>query len=356
MKISWLACFAAGFIALAGTPAFAGDRDSGPSWIDTEDFATLPDGVRYPEGLTADPATGDVYVGTFDSAGTNNKLLRFSRNGRLIAQKDFGAQSMLGLGFAAGKVYILNFGASKLQRIAANFGPATALEDVAAIPNVDGAPPPRTVANPDGSSDTITFESSHFPAPNGMVFDGAGNLYVSDSFQGAIYRISQATTCATPCAVATVAHDALLGTAGFPPFGANGLAFSADERTLYIANTGDNRVLAMDMASSAITVFAESVHGADGLLFENGRLWVAANQADELVALDARGRVTIRAGEFDGIRRDGTPRGLLFPASMVVVGGWMYVTNLALPLTPAVGDEPEEDVARWTVSRLRVPH
>jgi hypothetical protein len=33
----------------------------------------------------------------------------------------------------------------------------------------------------------------------------------------------------------------------------------------------------------------------------------------------------------------------------------MYVTNLALPLTGAAGDEPEEDVKRWTVSRIRVP-
>ncbi len=32
----------------------------------------------------------------------------------------------------------------------------------------------------------------------------------------------------------------------------------------------------------------------------------------------------------------------------------MYVTNLALPLTPMVGDEPEEDVTRWTVSRFRL--
>jgi hypothetical protein len=28
------------------------------------------------------------------------------------------------------------------------------------------------------------------------------------------------------------------------------------------------------------------------------------------------------------------------------------VTNLALPLTPAVGDEPEEDVTTYTVSRI----
>lgn len=40
---------------------------------------------------------------------------------------------------------------------------------------------------------------------------------------------------------------------------------------------------------------------------------------------------------------------------MVIVDGWMYVTNLALPLTPAVGDEPEEDVTRWNVVRFRVP-
>jgi hypothetical protein len=74
------------------------------------------------------------------------------------------------------------------------------------------------------------------------------------------------------------------------------------------------------------------------------------------VALDANGRQVIRAGEFEGIRGDGTPRGLLFPASLTAVRGWMYVANLALPLTPMVGDEPEEDVTRWTVSRFPIPH
>lgn len=184
---------------------------------------------------------------------------------------------------------------------------------MAQIPS-SGSPGSRTTGNPDGSSDTITFGSNAFPAPNAMVFDGAGNLYISDSFQGSIYRVANATTCATPtCPVETISQDPLLATAGFPPFGAN------------------------------------------GLLFEHGRLWVAANQADQVVALNERGRVIAKAGEFEGFRRDGTPRGLLFPASMVIVDGWMYVANLALPLTPMAGDEPEEDVTRWTVSRFRVP-
>ena len=40
---------------------------------------------------------------------------------------------------------------------------------------------------------------------------------------------------------------------------------------------------------------------------------------------------------------------------MVIVGDDMFVTNLALPLTPPTGDEPEEDVTRWTISRIRLP-
>ena len=350
MKRFLVACLMAGAFAMGSGIAFADDREDG----DVQDFATLPAGVRYPEGITANPATGDIFVATFDFGPNANKLMRFDRRGNLTAMRDFGGTPMLGLGFAGGKVYILNVGLSKLQRIVANFGSTTAVEDVATFPAI-GAPGPRTTGNPDGSTDLITFGSSKFPGPNAMVFDRAGNLYVSDSFQGAIYRIAAAASCATPCEVKVVKQDPLLATAGFPPFGANGLALNGDETALFIANTGDNRVLKHTFAGDVLSVLAESVHGADGLLFENGRLWVAANQGDELVALNSLGRPIIRMGGFEGIRRDGTPRGLLFPASMVIVGDWMYVTNLALPLTAAVGDEPEEDVTRWNVVRLRVP-
>jgi hypothetical protein len=84
-----------------------------------------------------------------------------------------------------------------------------------------------------------------------------------------------------------------------------------------------------------------------------GRLWVCANQADEIVGLSATGRVIAKLGNFFGINEDGTPRGLLFPASNVIVGDDMFVTNLAIHLRD--GDEPEADVRRWTISRLRVP-
>ena len=319
-------------------------------------FATLPDGVRYPEGITANPATGDIFVATFDFGPNANKLLRFSKNGHLSASKDFGPTPLLGLEFdsAHGKVYILNFGASTVQRMSANFDSSTAVETVASIPSI-GAPGPRTVGNPDGSNDTITFGSGGFPAPNAVTLARNGALYVSDSFQGAIYRIDNAATCATPCVVTTVAHDPLLATAGFPPFGANGIALDSSETALFIANTGDNRILKMDLASKAISVFAESIHGADGIAFDDsGRLWVAANQGDQIIALNESGRVIAKFGEFQGINRDGTPNGLLFPASLAIVGDWVYVTNLALPLV-GNGAEWESDVTRWTIARIKMP-
>ncbi len=324
---------------------------------DVDTFAVLPDGVRHPEGITANPANGDIYVATFDFGPNPNKLLRFAQNGDLVAQRDFGATPLLGLGFdsARDQVYILNFGASKLQRIPAAFDSTTPIEDVATLPGI-GAPANRTEGNPDGSSDTIIFGSNSFPAPNAMEFDKRGNLFVSDSFQGAIFRIQHVRTCATPCFVETFVQDPLLATAGFPPFGANGLAFNKNESALFIANTGDDRVLKLDMASKAITVFAESLNGADGIVFDDqGRLWVATNQADEVVALNANGKIIVKLGEFRGINFDGTPDGLLFPASPVIVGDEIFVTNLAIALTPAVGDEPEEEVTRWTVSRMTLP-
>ena len=301
---------------------------------DVNTFAVLPDGVRFPEGITANPANGDIYVGTFDFGPNHNKLLRYDRHGRLLAQLDFGGTPLLGLGFDSerNKVYILNFGTASVQRVPAAFNANTK---------------PEVVATADGAGHAL----------NALEFDSKGNLYVSDSFQGVIFRIENVRDCNTPCAISPFVQDDLLKTTGFPPFGANGLALS--ETLLFVANTGDDRVLKIDTDSKKVTVFTQSINGADGIVFDrNGLLWVAANQADEVVALNDKGRVVAKLGEFRGINRNGTPDGLLFPASPVIVGNDIFVTNLAIFLTnpDLVGDEPEEDVRRWTISRMKLPH
>ncbi len=354
------------FVSLGAVTASALAQDRLVIQRDVVTFAVLPDGVRFPEGITANPANGDIYVGTFDG-GNQNKLLRFNRHGHLIASRDFGITPLLGLEFdrANKKVYVLNVGDftgvpgldSKIQRIAADFNSTTPIENVAVIPPI-GAPDQRKVVKGDKSVDTVTF-GDNARVPNAMVFDSHGNLYVSDSFQGAIFELPNVAGCSKNCNVETFGHDPLLATPGFPPFGANGLAFNGDESALFIANTGDDRVLRLETVSGLrkVTVFAESLNGADGLVFDNesGLLWVCTNQADEVVALNANGKVVAKLGEFRGIKRDGTPDGLLFPASPVIVGDEIFVTNLAIPLTDAKGDEPEEDVTRWTISRMKLP-
>jgi len=365
MKNILKACVPLLFVGIAaGTGTAIADGDhSRPLLIDrdVDTFTVLPEGVKFPEGITANPKNGDIYVGTFEG-GAQNKLLRFNRRGRLVASRDFGPAPLLGLEFDRHdkKVYVTVVGdfvgsGSRIQRIAANFDGATTIEEVSEIPTV-GAPNPRMVGNPDGTSDTITF-GAIARVPNAMVFDNYGNLYISDSFQGAIFKISNPAGCTLPCNVDLVIHDPLLATAGFPPFGANGLALSRDEKMLFIANTGDDRILKLDLTSKAVSVFAESINGADGVALDRrGRLWVAANQADEVVALNENGKIVAKLGEFRGIRGNGTPIGLLFPASLVIVDDEIFVTNLALPLTTGTtGDEPEEEVTRFTISKMKLP-
>lgn len=343
-------------LALSVLPAVA---EPDVVYDQVKSFANLPEGIRNPEGLAVNPINGEVYVGTFDArlpeTLRNNQLLRYSADGKLLAQRSFGPTPLTGIEFREDHVYILNFGGSKLQRITANFTSSSSVEDLLTFTSLTPpAPPPRHVNNLDGSQDLITYGSNGMPAPNGMVFDKDDNLYISDSFQGAIYRVANATSCG-PCTLTTIARDPLFATTSVLPFGANGLAFNTAETILYINNAGDGRVLRMQMPNGPITVVAESVFGADGLLFNDGYLWVASNQSDAMVALDEKGRVRARIGQFLGIGADGAPKGLLFPSGGAVQGNRMIVANLAFPLTPSPGDEWEEEVTRWNLVSFEIP-
>ena len=358
----------AGFLmSLPGIGHAASPPNVGPS---TKVFAFFPEGASLPEGITANPANGDIYVSSF-AGGVADKLLRYTSGGTLVSSIDPGPAPVLGIFYEPGTdmIYMAVVGAfvgeaSRIQRIAADLDPAT-LEDVADIPAI-GAPDDLDVGNPDGSTDVITF-GNNIPLPNDLVINGAGDLYVSDSFQGAIFRVNDAIGCVYPsCIVDTVAHDGRLATTGFPPFGANGVALNDDESVLFVANTGDDRILKLDLFPvpddpddpdyvDPLTPFAESVNGADGIAFDDdGLLWVAANQADRLVALNSAGKPVAELGGFGGIAEDGSPRGLLFPASLAILGDKIFVTNLALPLNGVTGDEWEEEVTRYTISRANI--
>jgi sugar lactone lactonase YvrE len=293
-------------------------------------FATLPKpGPGFPEGIAAD-AAGRIYVATFDFS-TDNVIYVFERNGHVATTISLPGAVPLGMEFdGAGNLYVANFGGGNILKFTPPFN--------------SGSVPAQTFPVCGGPSAGCGL--------NAITFDAAGDLYVSDSFGGNVFKLDLPSGAVTPF----VSNDLLKpGNHGFPPFGANGLAFDASGAHLYIANTADDRILKYAVGTGVLTIFAESVNGADGIAFDSsGRLWVAANQADELVALNSNGRPVERRGSFEGVGKDGAAKGLLFPASIVISRGNIYITNLALPLTPAEGDEPEEDVDTYTVSRIHL--
>ena len=294
-------------------------------------FATLPAGPGHPEGIAADSA-GRIFVATFDFVQPN-VIHIFDRNGHLDATISLPAGVLpLGLEFQAGKLYVANFSGGSILRYSPPFN--------------SGSVPDRDFPVCGGAGAGCGL--------NAITFDKSGDLYVSDSFGGNVFKLDLPAGT-----VSTFVTDEQLrpGSHGFPPFGANGLAFDRGEVNLYVANTADDRILKVNVATRAVTSFAESINGADGILFDSkGRLWVAANQGDHVVALNANGRVIEQVGAFEGIGNDGAAKGLIFPASIVISGGFVYVTNAALALTANIGDEPEEDVTTFTVSRFRLPN
>ena len=62
-------------------------------------------------------------------------------------------------------------------------------------------------------------------------------------------------------------------------------------------------------------MFTNSLNGCDGIRLDSSdNIWVAANQADEIVVVDPTGKAIAKLGDFDGVNH-GMTNGLLFPAS-----------------------------------------
>jgi sugar lactone lactonase YvrE len=308
---------------------------------EVERFATLPAGNSNPEGITAD-RHGNLYVTTFDTGRATGvgRLFVFNRHGELRRAVDIADSSafLLDLAFhpKTGKLLVIDFGKARVVEVNSRTGEAAVFTTI----------PDLSPSDPNAG-----------PGPNVLTFDKDGNVYISDSFQGIIWRTGPAGGAPTQWAAST-----LLAPNGVPPFGANGLAFNKAGDTLFVANTSTDQIIKIPVATRIPEVFVNSVNGADGLIIDkHDNLWICANQADEIAVLEpTQGRVIAKLGDFNGLSRSGAPRGLLFPASLVRVGDWLYVTNLSLNLRAAVGptfaavDSPwAADVKRHTIARLK---
>ncbi len=325
--ISRAALFLVACFALVPLDAAAWDRGR------VERFASLPEGSPNPEGIN-----GDVYVPGFAPTAPSGpgKLFVFDEDGDLLRALNVTGSSPALLGLAFHPTNRLPNG--RRQLLVIDFGAGNVL-------SVD----PMTGA-------ATVFAGIIGGGLNALTFDAKGNVYISDSFRGIVWR----TKPAGGDAVAWAKDDLLL-TTGFPPFGANGLDFNHDESSLFVANTGNDSIVRIpvvkDVAQKAV-VFTNSINGADGLFVDqHDNVWVCANQSDEIVMTDKTGKVIAKLGDFDGVR-NGSPVGLLFPASLVRHGDWIYITNLSLDLRPIAGQQSVDsqwaaEVKRHTIARIR---
>jgi DNA-binding beta-propeller fold protein YncE len=318
IKLLMLACF---FLLTFNAAAWERGK--------VERFATLPAGSPHPEGIAVDSRNGDVYVTGFMPTQPTGpgKVFVFDREGDLkrTLLVTGSSNALLGIDFhpKSHELLVVDFGGGKVLRV-----------------------------NP------FSGASSVFTAPvgamglNALGFDNAGNVYISDSFRGTIWRTGEGGGAAEDWVTSP-----LLTTTGFPPFGANGLDFSSDG-SLFVANTGNDTVLRVNTATKVVDPFTNSINGADGLFVDkHDNIWVCANQSDEIVVVDKTGKAISKLGDFNGVR-NGSPVGLLFPASLARHGDWIYITNLSLDtrtigLPQSVDSQWAAQVKRHTISRIR---
>jgi len=149
--------------------------------------------------------------------------------------------------------------------------------------------------------------------PNALAFDQRGNLYVSDSYvfgsippQGAIWRIPS-----NGVAEIWLQDSALLGglggIPGYPPLGANGIAFH--HNGLYIANTERSLVshvpILPDGSPGVPTIVHESqnLFMIDGIALDvHGMIYAALIGQDRIVTVDPEtGTVNEIAGASDDV-------------------------------------------------------
>lgn len=291
-------------------PAYAWDRSTATT------FATLPQGSAHVEGITTD-SKGNFYVVTWDyeRPGQLGHMIVFSPEGKFQRRVEIeGSSNRLGdISFQAetGNLLVVDYGGKQVLKV----DPMTGASSVfISVPGEKPVPPtPRTA----------------WAAPNGMTFDKKGNIYLADSFQGTVWKTGPTGGAATPWL-----KSDLLISHGFPILGANGLTFNRDETVLFVGNTGDDTIIRVPLVNGEAgkpEVFINGVNGPDGMFVdEEDRLWVVANQSDEIVVFDKTGKALARLGDFNGLDEHGAPRGLLFPAEMTKVGDYLYVGNLAV--------------------------
>jgi sugar lactone lactonase YvrE len=308
-------------VLLTPQSALAGRAETGVVTNFGPDLAAV---CHMPEGIAVDP-TGNLYASSFAFAPVANICVE-NRDGQLadvipVPAGSGGVASLLGELYVPSQgLYVLDF--------------------------ASGTPGNGRLLRIDVTTHAITVVATGFQAPNGVAQDRHRNLYVSDSFQGAIYKVAPDGSSNR---IWFQDPRLMPQPGGSPPFGANGVAFDRNQRFLYVATTSDDKIYRIpvlkDGSPGPMQLFAsgalidatqhttEALRGADGIAFDvKGNLYVCANSAQHPTPGVPTGEIQVLSPDAQLIARyDGVgANDLDFVASLVFKGRNLFVTNLAL--------------------------
>ncbi|HRI69623.1 MAG TPA: hypothetical protein PK156_35570 [Polyangium sp.] len=252
MKKFWLVPFA----MMLSTPAFAAEV----SVIESYDASI----GELPEGVAVGP-DGDIYV-TLAGTGELRHLDRQTYTGGTLASFDVGFGFLLGMAFNGPDLYVA----------LASFVDATS-----GVWRV----------YPNGSKTrVVAFGGSEFP--NDLTFDKAGNMYVTESISGSVYKIPAGTTSRELWIQDPLLFGDVTQSPVPFPIGANGLAYDDETDTLLVANSQSPRIVEIEDVcgyAGAVNVLAEGEHlrGADGISIDkNGDVVVVSNFYSTIYRVD----------------------------------------------------------------------
>jgi sugar lactone lactonase YvrE len=290
-----------------------------------------------PDGIVSD-GKGTLYIADTDNRMIRSLVLATGALSTLAgAPQRFG--SVDGTGAAArfyqpvsivadgaGSLYVAEFGNATVRKVALATGQVTTL-----------AGSPRMYATTDG-----TGAAARFRAPAGMVLDGAGDLYVTDSSDHVIRRVTVATGAVTTFLGAAGMRGSTDASGSAARFSGPRGVVSDGAGTLYVADTDNSTIRKVVVATRTVTTVAGEVSAlgsVDGrgtaarfagpqdiVLASDGNLYVAdtGNNTIRKIVL-ATGDVTTLAGtasptggSVDGTgaaARFYTPRGITADAA-----------------------------------------
>jgi sugar lactone lactonase YvrE len=271
---------------------------------------------RQPEGLAIDPS-GNLYTASnSDSATTAGHVCVLNPAGQLtdiinIPAEPIDAIGLVGELWDNGRLFVLD--------------------------QADDVAPDGRVLLVNPRTHAVSTFATGFAFPNCIIKDSSGNLYVSDSLQGRIYKLSPDGRTMSVWAESPL----LLSNNPAQNVGANDMAFDRGQHYLYIDNTGNRQVFRIpvqsDGSAGPLELFADgatidsrlglagpvALYGADGIQFDvRGNLYVMANQADEVQVLSPAGDLIAR---YIGTGKNA----LDFNASPVFEGRSLYITNMS---------------------------